>query len=173
MRQVSPIARFALSGITLLALLCPGIARAQQDPLKDKLAFKAEVSGGFSSLPPVPTEPPIISFYMSLKGRSDLMGGDVTFVDTHYWQLGVDGNPVTATSLGAVFTATNGDALYIVWDAMVPRPDGVIGGYGRFVVRGGKGRFAGAGGSGTMISALKGTTEVTQVYEGTVTVPKR
>jgi hypothetical protein len=173
MRHLTLTLRLALASIAVIALLRPGIAQAQQDPLKDALAFKAEVSGGFTSHPPVPTEPPIISFYMNLKGRSDLMGGDVSFVDTHYWQLGIDGNPVTATSLGGVFTGPNGDALFIVWDAVVPRPDGVVGGYGRFVVRGGRGRFVGAGGSGTLISALKGTSEVTQIYEGLILLPKR
>jgi hypothetical protein len=165
--------RIGLMLMTLVGLgvACQGIARAQQLP-KDALAFKAEVSGSFTGLPPVPTEPPVIAWWMSLKGRSDLMGGEITFVDTHYWQMGIDGTPATATSLGGVFTSASGDALFVVWDA-VPRPDGVVGGYGRFVVRGGRGRFAGASGSGTMLSVLKGPTEVTQIYEGSLVLPKR
>jgi hypothetical protein len=172
MKHLTHTTRLALAAIAVLALLRPGVAQAQQDPPKDTLAFKAEVSGGFTMGPLIPTEPPIIPSWMSLRGRSDLLGGDVTFVDTHYWQMGVDGGPAIATSLGGVFAAANGDALLIVWDA-VPRPDGVFGGYGRFVVRGGRGRFVGASGSGTLISALKGTDEVTQTYEGTIRLPKR
>jgi hypothetical protein len=172
MEHRSRVAPLALAGLAAIAFLRPVAAQAQQDPPKDTLAFKAEVSGGFTQSPVVPVEPPIINGWMSLKGQSALLGGEVTFVDTHYWQMGVDGAPAIATSLGGVFTGPSGDALFVVWDA-VPRPDGVIGGYGRFVVRGGRGRFAGASGSGTMLSALTGPTEVRQVYEGTVVVLKR
>jgi hypothetical protein len=172
MKQLVRSNCLVLAAVAALSLTISAAAQAQQPP-KDALAFKAEVSGSFSTNPPVPTEPPIITAWMSLKGRSDLLGGEISFVDTHYWQMGIDGNPQTATSLGGVFTGPSGDALFIVWDAVIPRPDGVVGGYGRFLVRGGRGKFAGASGSGTMISALPGTNQVTQVYEGAILLPKK
>jgi hypothetical protein len=171
MKHFAPSIRFALVALTAGLLLQPGPSEAQGVP-KDAVPFKAEVTGGFQSLPTVPAEPPIVCFYMNLKGKSDLLGGDISYADTHYWQLAIDGGPATATSLAGVFTGPSGDALFIVWDA-VPRPDGVLGGYGRFVVRGGRGKFLGATGSGTMISVFKGTDQVTQMYDGFVLVPKR
>jgi hypothetical protein len=112
---------------------------------------------------------------MSLKGRSDLLGGEITYVELHYGYLGLDGNPQMVTGLGGVFTGPSGDALFIEWIG-VPRLDGVVGGYGRFAVRGGRGRFVGATGGGTLLSVLKqmgSDYEVTQIYEGAVLLPKR
>jgi hypothetical protein len=172
MRHRTSSPSLAVLALAVAVLVAPSAAQAQGLP-KDAIPFKAEVSGGFTGLPAVATEPPIMAFHMLLRGRSELMGGDVTFADIHYWQMGLDGNPVTATSLGSVLTGPTGDALFMVWEAVVPRPDGVVGGYGRFVVRGGRGKFVGAGGSGTMISALKGTNEVTQIYEGNILLPKK
>jgi hypothetical protein len=161
----------ALPLLVLLGSALPSIAQAQQ-PSQDLVSFKATVSGKFEGRV-IPIDPPIACSWMNLTGTSDLLGGAVTYIDTHTAHLGVDGNLIKSTDGVGVFTGPAGDALFINWDA-VGRTDGVIGGQGAFIIRGGRGKFAGAVGSGTFKSEGNfAKQEVTQVYEGWIVLPKK
>lgn len=165
---------FALTALAVLALARPGPAQAQQ-PARDTLAFKA-TTAGVADFFVVPVEPPVGSARLNLKGTSDLLGGAITFMDSHFGHLGVDGTFLRGTDGVGAFIGANGDAIYIQWSGTA-RPSDKAGIYnfaGGFTVTGGKGRFAGATGSGVINSVVNlNPLEVNGVWEGLVLALKR
>jgi hypothetical protein len=121
-------------------------------------------------------DPPLLIGVMNLKGNSELLGGAVTFTDSHVLHLGIDGAFLRSTDGVGVFAGSNGDALLVHWDGAgrpTENPD-VIQGIAAFTIRGGAGRFAGAVGSGIFDSRVNVKTfEVTQVWQGVVALPPK
>jgi hypothetical protein len=164
--------------LVLTALVAVGLARpglAQQNPPTNTMPFKWTVSGK-ADVFLVPTDPPILSSRMTLKGSSDVLGGEVTFIDTHIGHLGIDGSLNRSNNGIGVFAGPSGDAVFVNWDG-AGRPGstpGVVQGVASFTIRGGRGKFAGAIGSGVFNSIVNlSTLEVTQVWEGVIAVPKQ
>jgi hypothetical protein len=164
-----------LAVVAALTLSLPVIAQAQQ-PARDLTKFQLTVSGTAVAAGMIPMDPPLIVGVMSLKGTSDLLGGAVTFTDTHILHLGVDGAPLRSTDGTGVFAGPTGDALFVTWDAAIRPTDNpeIAQGIASFTVRGGAGKFAGVVGSGIFSSRVNMKTfEVTQVWEGLLALPKR
>jgi hypothetical protein len=174
MEHRSRVARLSLVGLAALALLGPIPVQAQDQP-KDQIPFKWTVSGKFDAFV-IPFDPPVASSRMTLKGTSEVLGGAITMTDTHIANFGSDGNLNRSTNGMAVFAGPSGDALFVIWDGVgrVNPTTGELMGLAGFTVKGGRGRFAGATGSGTFDSTLNvATGEVTQVWQGTILVPKK
>jgi len=169
----------ALTALAVLALARPGLA---QQPSRDLVSFKITVSGKAEGAFLIPTDPPVITGHMTIKGTAepaDLLGGEVTLIDTHQFRLGVDGSANRSTNGIGVFTGPSGDALFVNWDA-VGRPTGtpnVLQGIAGFTITNGRGKFVGVTGSGVFNSVVKvidpATFEITQVWEGLIAMPKK
>jgi hypothetical protein len=159
-----------LAALTLGSLAGP--VRAQQTP-QDLVPFKATAAWRIDGFP-IPLDPPVISARMTGTGQSDLLGAFTT-VGHAMISLGVDGVPLFPMEEVQVFTAANGDALFVSIGGF-PRPSATPGIFvpeGNWKIIGGRGRFAGAVGSG----AFKGQAdfaknEATLTLEGKVSRPK-
>jgi hypothetical protein len=167
--------RHALIALSLLAFARVSIAQAQQ-PTRDLTPFKLTVSGTATPAGIIPVDPPLMTGIMMLKGTSDLLGGAITFTDTHLFHIGVDGTPLRSTNGNGAFVGPSGDALFVNWDAVARPTDNpdFLQGIGAFTIRGGAGKFAGVVGSGFFNSRLNVKTfEVTQTWEGLIAQPKK
>lgn len=160
--------------LCLMVLTSFGAAQAQQ-PTRDLTKFTLTVSGNFVLAGTIPMDPPLLIGVMQLRGSSELLGGAVTFTDSHVGHLGVDGTFLRSTDGVGVFAGPNGDALFVNWDAVVRPTDNpeIWAGIASFTIRGGAGKFAGAVGSGIFNSRvnLMGF-EVTQIWEGLIAMSK-
>jgi hypothetical protein len=166
--------RSLIAAAIALALSFPVVAQAQQ-PARDTLAFKANTAG-VADVFLVPVEPPVGNGRLNFKGTSDLLGGAITLIDSHYGHLAVDGTFLRSTDGVAAFIAANGDAIHIQWSGAARLSDkaGIYNFAGGFTVTGGKGRFTGATGSGIMNSVVNfNTLQVDQVWEGVVLTLKK
>jgi hypothetical protein len=170
MKRFTRPVSLALTALALLGLAVPGIA---QQPPQDLIAFKATAAWRIDGFP-IPLDPPVISARMTGTGQSDLLGAFTT-VGHAMISLGVDGTPLFPMEEVQVFTAANGDALFVAIGGF-PRPSATPGIFvpeGNWKIIGGRGRFAGAVGSG----AFKGQAdfaknEATLTLEGKISRPK-
>jgi hypothetical protein len=163
-----------LSALAVAGLLGPAAAQAQEQP-KDQVSFKWTVSGKFDVFV-IPFDPPVASARMILKGTSDVLGGEITMTDMHTANFGADGNLNRSNNGMSVFAGPSGDALFVIWDGVgrVNPTNGALAGIAGFTIKGGRGKFAGATGSGIFDSVLDvAKAEVTQVWQGTIVVPKK
>jgi hypothetical protein len=69
-----------------------------------------------------------------------------------------------------VFTATNGDQIFVDYQATTPPPDPEIHARGTFTITGGTGHFAGATGGGALaVDGIPGGAELVQ-FDGTISL---
>src|SRR5688572_24650940 len=94
----------ALVALTTMAPVTPALA---QEQMKDQVAFKWTVSGKFDAFV-IPFDPPVASSRMTLKGTSDVLGGEITMLDTHIANFGADGNLNRSTNGMSVFSGPAG-----------------------------------------------------------------
>jgi hypothetical protein len=68
------------------------------------------------------------------------------------------------------FTTTNGDMIFVTYEATTPPPDPAIHARGTYTIVGGTGHFAGATGSGTLaVDGVPGGLEAVQ-FDGTISL---
>jgi hypothetical protein len=161
--------------LVTLALLSFGrpVAAQAQSASKDLVAFKATTTIRFDGFV-IPLDPPVVSARLTGTGQSDLLGA-FTMLGHALVSLGVDGGPLFPTDEIHVYTAANGDAVFVTiggFPSSTGTP-GIVTPQGNWKITGGKGRFAGAVGSGV----FKGTADFTKseetlTLEGMISRPK-
>jgi hypothetical protein len=160
----------ALFSLAAAALGAASPAAAQQVG-GDRVAFRATVGGPITPFFTVPLDPPIAVASNTVTGQSDLLGA-VTFHLTGRVHFGADGTPTRETDGLGVFTAANGDALYLTFSGLLRATATGLMGEQFFTITGGKGRFLGASGSGSWRGSVDASNKLTLQIEGVVSRPK-
>jgi hypothetical protein len=163
----------SLTVFAVLGLAVPG--GAQQPPALNLVPFKATMTGSGEGFL-IPLSPPILSSHLSATGQADLLG-QFTYVEHHVAHFGAEGQIQFFSDAVGVFSAANGDAIFLTYAGGVrpgANPNEFLGEF-PFTIIGGRGRFAAAIGSGVIKSVAKSTppkVEFTRTIEGTITAPK-
>jgi hypothetical protein len=172
MKHFGTLVDAVLATIALLSLGLPVAAQAQ-GASKDLVAFKATTTiriDGFV----IPMDPPVVSARLTGTGQSDLLGA-FTMLGHALVSLGVDEGPLFPSDEIHVFTAANGDAVFVTIGGF-PSPTGtpgIVTPHGHWKIVGGKGRFVGAVGSGAFTGTADFTkSEETLTLEGMISRPK-
>jgi len=162
---------------TLTALALTGLAlhaRAAESPTQSLIPFKASAVVTTDSIM-IPMTPPIVPTRVAYSsGQSDLLG-PFTGIAHQITRLNADGTRLSITEGVGVWTAANGDSIFLSYSGMYPpssTPDQIL--FQKAVaITGGTGRFAGASGSGAIngvVDVVK--KQITMTFEGKITPPK-
>jgi hypothetical protein len=160
-----------LAALTLTALAGPG--RAQQPEAQKLVPFKAAAVVTTDSIM-IPLTPPIVATRVTYSnGQSDLLG-PFTGIAHQINRLNPDGTRLSITDGIGVWTAANGDSLFVSYSGLYPSitPE-MITFQKAILITGGTGRFVGASGSGVLngVSDLV-KKQTTMTFEGKITAPK-
>jgi hypothetical protein len=161
----------ALTTLTLIGLTVPGMA--QQPSTQNLVPFKAAAVVTTDSIM-IPQTPPIVATRVAYSnGQSDLLGA-FTGIAHQINRLNTDGTRLSITDGTGVWTAANGDSIFVSYSGLYPSvtPERVSF-QKAIVITGGTGRFAGASGSGILngVGDLV-KKETTMTFEGKITAPK-
>jgi hypothetical protein len=162
--------------LTLTALALMGLAlhaRAAQSPTQSLIPFKASAVVTSDSIM-IPLTPPIAPTRVTYSsGQSDLLG-PFTGIAHQITRLHPDGTRLSITDGIGVWTAANGDSIFVSYSGMFgPITPAQISFQKAIAITGGTGRFAGASGSGILngvVDLVKKQTTMT--FEGSITAPK-
>jgi hypothetical protein len=161
----------ALTALALTGLAAPG--RAQQPLVQNLVPFKAAAVVTSDSIV-IPLTPPIAPTRVTYSnGQSDLLG-PFTGIAHQITRLNPDGTRLSITDGTGVWTAANGDSIFLSYSGLFPSvtPE-MITFQKAIAITGGTGRFAGASGSGVLngvVDVVKKQTTMT--FEGKITAPK-
>jgi hypothetical protein len=166
------LAPLALTALALLGLAGPGIA--QQPLVQNLVPFKASAVVTTDSIM-IPLTPPVVPTRVTYSsGQSDLLG-PFTGIAHQITRLNTDGTRLAITDGIGVWTAANGDSIFLNYSGMYPpsnTPDLIL--FQKAIaITGGTGRFAGASGSGILngvVDLVK--KQITMTFEGKITAPK-
>jgi hypothetical protein len=124
----------------------------------------------------IPTSPPLDSANVVGTGEGTPIGA-FTFAGHRTLSLDVEGKPLGVKEGVVVFSAANGDAIFLSYSGVVRQTDtvGVIVQETAFQVTGGRGRFLGATGSGVQrvtVDQRQSPPVRTGGYEGVISAPR-
>jgi hypothetical protein len=161
--------------LALLALAAPGRTQtAGQSFVQFRAATKLDSALSHSVV--IPTSPPLESSNLVGTGEGNPIGA-FTFAGNRIMRLDVEGKPLGVKEGVVVFSAANGDAIFLSYGGVVRQTDtaGVIVQESVFQVTGGRGRFLGATGSGVQrvtVDQRQSPPVRTGDYEGVISAPK-
>jgi hypothetical protein len=163
--------------MTLALLGLTGTGRTQNAG-KDFVPFSVttRLDSARSNTLVIPTNPPLDSANVVGTGEGTPIGA-FTFAGHRILTLDVEGKPLGVKEGIVVFSAANGDAIFLSYSGVVRQTDtaGVIIQETAFQVTGGRGRFLGATGSGIQrvtVDQRQSPPVRTGGYEGVISAPK-
>lgn len=165
----------AVTTLALLGLAGPGRTQSAGQNLVPFTA-STKLDSALSNSLVIPTSPPLESSNLVGMGEGSPIGA-FTFAGHRIMRLDVEGKPLGVKEGVVVFSAANGDAIFLSYGGVVRQTDtaGVIIQESVFQVTGGRGRFLGATGSGVQrvtVDQRQNPPVRTGGYEGVISPPK-
>jgi hypothetical protein len=165
----------AVTTLALLGLAGPGRTQSAGQSFVPFTA-STKLDSALSNSLVIPTSPPLESSNLVGTGEGTPIGA-FTFAGHRIMRLDVEGKPLGVKEGVVVFSAANGDAIFLSYGGVVRQTDtaGVIIQESVFQVTGGRGRFLGATGSGVQrvtVDQRQNPPVRTGGYEGVISAPK-